>query len=337
MHRDPHPYRILIVEDNAGDAWLIEEYLHDTIRAPRLSWAQDFAQAEEQLCQQTTSAYEAILLDLTLPDKQGLALLHAIQPIAAEIPIVILTGYADARFAIRSLDEGVSDYLLKDELNATVLYKSLVYSIQRHKYVAELRRSRQQYKDLFQISPQPMWLYDLASLAFLDVNQAAIDKYGYDHATFLAMTLRDLRPVEDLPALEQAVAATREDPQRTFKGTFTHQRRDGSRIQVEIHSSPFRWQGRDARLVLAHDITERHNYITAIEQRNQRLREIAWTQAHLVRAPLARIIALVDLMKEMPRSSPEFQAYFTHLEGSSIELDHLIREMIDKTDIDFSP
>lgn len=333
MNRDPYPYKILIVEDNPGDVLLIEEYLYDTMRQPSLSWANTFSQALAVL-RDPGNEFEVVLLDLTLPDKKGLELLREIQVYTIDVPIIVLTGYTDARFAIRSLDEGMSDYLLKDQLNGTILYKSIIYSIQRHKYNADLKRSQKQYQDLFHISPQPMWVYDMETLNFLDVNQAAIDKYGYQKEEFLQMTIRDIRPRGEVPAMEKLLRDTRHEHARSHKEPLIHQIKTGEAIKVEVYSNYFLWRGRDARLVLAHDITERLNYIAAVESKNDALREIAWDQAHLVRAPIARMIGLVGLMKEMSRTSPEFEAFFNYLDRSTTELDKIIKNIIDKTIVD---
>lgn len=83
-----------------------------------------------------------------------------------------MTTYSDAAFALKSLSLGISDYLFKDELNATTLYKSITYNIERHKNLNRLRRTEQRYTELFQLSPQPMYIFEEDSLRFLQVNEA---------------------------------------------------------------------------------------------------------------------------------------------------------------------
>jgi diguanylate cyclase (GGDEF)-like protein/PAS domain S-box-containing protein len=123
--------------------------------------------------------------------------------------------------------------------------------------------SRLRFKRLFEAHPQPMWVYDLETLRFLVVNAAAIAHYGYTEAEFLSMTIRDIRPPEQLARLDANLSSA---PSRgpEIAGGWTHVKRDGSRIEVEISSHSVTIGGRPSRLVLAHDITERQQLEAAL-------------------------------------------------------------------------
>ncbi len=127
---------------------------------------------------------------------------------------------------------------------------------QRKRAEEALQESEARYRALFEANPHPMWVYDLETLAFLTVNDAAVAHYGFSRDEFLAMTIADIRPTEDVPRLLENVARVGE---RGFDKTdiWKHRRKDGSTIQVEITSHFLDYQGRRARLVLANDITER--------------------------------------------------------------------------------
>ncbi len=118
-----------------------------------------------------------------------------------------------------------------------------------------LRAGREQYRLIFEANPQPMWVYDLETLAFLAVNAAAERVYGYSQAEFLAMTLADIRPAEDAPALAASVGAPRVGTHTD--GPWRHLRKDGSGLWVEVAASALNFQGRSARLITALDVTER--------------------------------------------------------------------------------
>ena len=118
-----------------------------------------------------------------------------------------------------------------------------------------LRKSEQRYRELFDSNPQPMWVYDLETLRFLAVNDLAVSLYGWSRAEFLAMTIADIRPPSELPALLDNLAGSRQLVEST--GPWRHRRKDGSEIAVEITSHSLTWEGRDARLVLAFDVTHR--------------------------------------------------------------------------------
>jgi diguanylate cyclase (GGDEF)-like protein/PAS domain S-box-containing protein len=154
--------------------------------------------------------------------------------------------------------ETVATNLLGDE---TV--KSLVLNtrdITADEEAAEaLRVSEARYRLLFDASPQPMWVYDLESLAFLAVNDAAVAHYGYTRDEFLRMQLADIRPAAEQEALRQYVGklAQHGGDDVTSSGEWQHRTRNGALIDVTVTSHPLVFDGRRARLVLAADITAR--------------------------------------------------------------------------------
>ena len=125
--------------------------------------------------------------------------------VASLCPIIILTGYADIDFSIKSISQGILDYLLKDDLNATTLYKSIIYAIERKKTISELKESEKRYSDLFHLSPQPMWVLDPETFRFVQVNKATIELYGYSEEEFLNMTLMDIKQEEDISKTKRLI------------------------------------------------------------------------------------------------------------------------------------
>jgi PAS domain S-box-containing protein len=125
------------------------------------------------------------------------------------------------------------------------------------------------YRLLFDANPQPMWVFDVDSLAFLAVNDAAIRHYGYTREEFLAMTVVDLRPEDDL-----AVAGPGLERSHREEAAFArHQRKDGAVVDMEIISHPLEVDGRRARLVLATDISDRTRARAALHQQEEQLRQ----------------------------------------------------------------
>ena len=309
---------------------MVEDYLIEEIAHPELTHAKDFKQAKEYLTN-TTTHYDIILLDLSLPDKSGELLITETLAIANNTPIVVLTGFSDLNFAIKSLSIGISDYLIKENINPTALYKSIVYNIERFKFVHTIQESEKKYSELFHLSPIPMWVYDLETLAFLDVNSAAIDHYGYSFEEFLAMTIADIRPKEDLPKLQVALKESKNTKNYKFKDHFRHIKKNGDLILVEIRSNYIDFKGAKAELILATDITEQVRYIEEIEDQNKRLKEIAWVQSHVVRAPLARIMALIDLLKDVELTENEREDMHNNIIISAHEMDDIIKDITLKT------
>ncbi len=133
-----------------------------------------------------------------------------------------------------------------------------------------LRVSQQQYRLLFESNPHPTWVYDLETLAIVDVNEAALRNYGYTREEFLALTIRDIRPIEDVPAVLQSVARSGTSSEDT--GTWRHRTGDGTLLDVEITSHPLVYGMRDSRLVVATDITKRKQAQDALRQSEERFR-----------------------------------------------------------------
>lgn len=118
-----------------------------------------------------------------------------------------------------------------------------------------IREREAQYRLLFESNPHPMWVYDLETLGFLDVNETAIQHYGYSRDEFLGMTICDIRPPEDVPKL--LAAMSRQTTRRTQSTLWRHRKKNGILIDVEISSNDIRYGRRIARFVLALDVTER--------------------------------------------------------------------------------
>ena len=132
---------------------------------------------------------------------------------------------------------------------------------------SELRQSEQRYHLLFDSNPQPVWVYDVKSLAILDVNRSAVRNYGYSREEFLSLTVKDIRLPEDIPALLESVAKASPDTENA--GIWKHRKKDGTLIDVEITSHPLIYGGGDARLVVATDITMRRRVEEALAKREK--------------------------------------------------------------------
>src|SRR3990170_3549938 len=240
--------RILIVEDNPGDFILIEEYLREKTADPTLYRAHTFIDAEKQV--KAGTLFDAILLDLTLPDSSGEELVSQIVQLAGQTPVVVLTGFSDKDFGVKTLSWGVSDYLLKDDLDASKLFRSISYSIERKRVAIQLNESEAKYKRLFHFSPLPMWVYDIRTLRILSVNEASIAQYGYGNDEFLNKSVAQIWPVKSFEEHLDKLNQLRESTTR-YRGIVQHIKKSDELIYVEIQSDEIDFDGKKARLVLA--------------------------------------------------------------------------------------
>ncbi|HEX3644405.1 MAG TPA: PAS domain S-box protein, partial [Vicinamibacterales bacterium] len=136
---------------------------------------------------------------------------------------------------------------------------------ERDRAEEELRDSEDRYRHLFAQNPHPMWVYDAETLAFLEVNDAAIHRYGYARREFLAMRITDIRPPEDVPRVMASVESRRDPLMQS--GVWRHRFKSGEVIDVEITSHTLLFGRRHAVVVSAQDITVRNRAEVALAER----------------------------------------------------------------------
>lgn len=136
----------------------------------------------------------------------------------------------------------------------------------------ELLEEKKKYQYLFDRNPQPMWVYDITTLSFLAVNDAAQEKYGYTQDEFLRMTIKDIRPPEDIPRLMENVNGVIEG--LNTSSPWRHIKKDGTMIDVEIIGHTMMFEGKHAEMILVNDITERKKYDEKLRESETRFRKI---------------------------------------------------------------
>jgi len=131
---------------------------------------------------------------------------------------------------------------------------------------------------LFFRNPQPMWVFRVKDLVFLDVNDAAIELYGYSREEFLRMTLRDIRPPEETPRLLDAIRSL---DQERYSGreSYVHRKKDGSILHVQLSAHGLKYKGDDARMVSVHDTTQEQRAMQALLHEKEFSRKILDTMA----------------------------------------------------------
>lgn len=159
---------------------------------------------------------------------------------------------------------------IKDEAGNIVGMSKIIQDISERKQAAKkLEESEAKYKNLFENSPLPMWVLELPSLRFLAVNQTAIDHYGYSREEFLSMTAYDIREEQDRERLSLVDRTT--PGYYMSKETWSHLKKDGTKIDVEISAHNFIYEGHQARLIMSLDVTQRRESETRIQALNDEI------------------------------------------------------------------
>ena len=210
----------------------------------------------------------------------------------------------------------------------------------------ELRESEENYRLLFSGNPHPMWVYDLETLAFLEVNDAAMVHYGYTRDEFLAMTIKDIRPSEDIPFLIDNISHVSSGLDRA--GVWRHRKKDGTGIWVEITSHTLDFADRRAELVLCNDVTDRiraeeeilrlnaelemrvMERTAELERANREMESFSYSVSHDLRAPLRHIDGFSRALLEdcADRLDSQGKGYLTRICVAANRMGQLIDDLL---------
>jgi PAS domain S-box-containing protein len=244
---------------------------------------------------------------------------------------------------LRQIDRGIDD--LAAALSARSSQRDVALAeLQEQK--KSLERSEQRYRAQFEASPQPMWVFDARTLAFLVVNDAAVAHYGFAREEFMKMTLADLHPPTDVPlvveGLRKAGTEAREGILRR------HRRKNGDIIDVEISSHSLDWDGRPSRMTIAYDVTSRvlakqawerlHETLehkvaqrtTELELANEELEAFSYSVSHDLRGPLHTIDGFCAALLERHSTAlpPPAIHYLGRIRAGTAQMNTLIADLL---------
>jgi two-component system sensor histidine kinase UhpB len=273
MRETSYDLNLLLIEDNPADVFFLKKMLLDVPFTINNIYEADRLEKGIDLLNNTNVSLT--LLDLSLPDSSGLDSLTGILKAAGKIPIIILTGLDDTNIALDAIKAGAQDYLVKGEFNKNLLQRAIQYSLERKKQEEKIKESEEKYRLIFKNSPFPSWIYDPATLQFIEVNEAAIYKYGYSYDEFLKLTLKDILPPEDVPELIKSIGSI------SGQGKlWRHRKKDGDIIIVEVTFYQVTYMGKTAMQAQINDVTEKMQLEAKLEQQ-QKMRQHQITRAVL--------------------------------------------------------
>jgi two-component system cell cycle sensor histidine kinase/response regulator CckA len=282
---------VVVVEDSVPDRLFVASLLkyagHEAMLCPD-------GQAGLDLIKKVKP--DLVIADLIMPGVDGYELARAVRtdPATTATPIILQTAhYLESEVRRIAAQIGIQAVIIKpfepqdllDLVAKTLLGRERVLvgagatsdadfhvehlrlvSAKLSEKVTELEVTRQEldrtataYELLFRAQPEAAWVFDLGTLRFIEVNDAAIQRYGYTRDDFLAMTIKDINGPEREPKLSPLLHLEQSGPR-------LHRKKDGTLIEVEILTHDVNYRGQRSRYVMAQDMTERRKLATESNQ-----------------------------------------------------------------------
>jgi PAS domain S-box-containing protein len=320
-------FQVLLVEDNPGDARLIQESLREAHGAVfEVHHAGRLTAALETLA---AGDIDVVLLDLGLPDANGLDTLVRAHDAASGVPIVVLTGLDDEELAMRAVQEGAQDYLIKGNVEGGPLARAVRYAIERKQIEGELRQSQDQLRTIIDNAPIILFATDREGRMTTSEGRG-LEGVGVHPGEINGRSIVDLfaRQQDLLEIMRRALAG--EEVLSTV--------RVNSRA-FDLHVGPLRADTREVRGILgvATDITERvlaeealRETLLELEARNLELESFTYSVSHDLKEPLRTLEAFSQFLLEDYSDVVDEQGrdYLVRMSKASARMKQMIEELL---------
>lgn len=333
----------LLVEDNPADMVLLMELLQDSDeQAWQISHCKRLNVALEQLGQNT---FDVVLLDLSLPDSQGLDTLVQLHRAVPHIPIVVLTGLQDKNLARQAVAQGAQDYLVKGQISSELLVKTIEYAIERSQILRKLQDQTQElvttneilqqrereFRTLVENTPDIIARYD-RQFRCLYTNPASTNQLEIA-TSFSGKTLFQLGyPQEMIQFLETALERVFTTGQIEIDEFRVRYQEEWKTYQTYVVPE-FRADGSiETVLTIARDITQLRETEIAFAQAqtaNRMKDEFLATLSHELRTPLNPILGWVKLLRTRQFSVEQTQTALETIERNAQRQAQLVEDLLD--------
>ncbi|HWR57762.1 MAG TPA: HD domain-containing phosphohydrolase, partial [Thermodesulfovibrionales bacterium] len=256
--------RVLLIEDNPGDARLIEEMLKHSGAEYELQWAERLSTGIELL---KANGFDVILLDLGLPDSRVPDTLRKLSAIESKAPVIVLTGLADEAIGAQAVKEGAQDYLIKGQIDKNLLVRSITYAIERRKAEDLLRQSEEKYRNLVERARDGIVIIQDETIKFANARMAELD--GGRVEQLVGSSFTDHVHPSELPRIVDMYRRRMAGEKLPDMYEAILLRKDGSSAPAELSAGIITYDGRPADLVIIRDITERKRAEQLIEEQKR--------------------------------------------------------------------
>lgn len=224
--------KILLVEDNPGDVVIIGEILKEIHGVKfKVTHSNKLHSGMENL---KNNDFDILILDLNLPDSQGLETFKNMNQKAPDLPIIILTGFSDEEMAISSVGEGAQDYLVKGQIDSQLLAKSIKYAIERKGIERELRKSEEKYRLMVEKIQSGVFLINSEN-KLKYVNEAMAQMLGYSVTDMLDKDIFKFTVPQEEYKLKDHLRSLKKRPAQTYELEFITNK--GSKVCFLIATS----------------------------------------------------------------------------------------------------
>ncbi|TVR78501.1 MAG: response regulator [Chitinophagaceae bacterium] len=319
--------RLLLIDDDEDDFFITKSYIDDiTTYQYSLDWEPDPNKAIKKI---KTSDYDLCLLDFRLGPVNGLEVLEKIKKVDDRLPVIMLTGKGNAEIDVKSMEMGAVDFLIKSNLNATLLERSMRYAIERSIHIEAIKSSHSKYRDVFLNSGDPILILNLEG-EIIDFNPSSAELFGKKINDMSGLKIKER--FVNIPLFEEKFNACK-------KGKDTSQlemelMNEGQKLTVLCSMKLQENQNTDDHIqMLLNNISKRKTAEKLIRQaENLSLTgRLARTIAHEIRNPLTNIeLSIEQLKSEVPKSE-ETEMFFGLIERNSRRIQDLITDLLNSS------
>lgn len=319
--------RALLVEDDEDDVVIAREFLsHIETFDFAVDWVSSISKARSRVLEDD---YDIFLIDYHLGGENGLDFVHFVHDQGILVPSIILTGQNNLHIDIDASRSGASDYLVKGELNASLLERSIRFALSRTKIIRELDEKERKYRSLFERSMDPIILAT-PTLELSDVNEAFVQLFGYTAAEIRG------RSMQMIFSDNESFARYRDNLRDTahikdFEVRLVNRAGEERDCLLNCIYIPHPTEDLCCFQCIVHDLTlrKRAEKDLLIAERLSLTGKLARTIAHEVRNPLTNLsLALDQIRKELPQNNEAGILYADIIERNAKRIEQLVGEML---------